>query len=343
MYEEAHKKAGKFINAKHPMEETIFVRNATEAVNLVAYSWAMHELGKDDCVLSTVMEHHANIVPWQFLREKDVKVDFADINDDGTLNMDDIAKKINKKTRLVACVHVSNVVGTINDVREVGKIAHENGALFLVDGAQSVPHMPVDARRIDCDFLVYSGHKMLAPMGTGVLYAKKEILEKMHPFMGGGDMIRDVKLEGSTWNDLPWKFEAGTPNVGDSVGLQAAIDYLNKLGMDNVRQHEKELVTYALDRIGDLDGVEIYGPRDSNIRGGLITYNIKDVHPHDVAGILDSEFGIATRSGHHCAYPLTHRLGQNSTNRASFYIYNTKSEIDSLAEGLKKVKDIFGR
>jgi cysteine desulfurase / selenocysteine lyase len=338
IYEEAHKKAGKFINAKHPMEETVLVRNATEAVNIVAYSWA-DELKEGDEIISTVMEHHANIVPWQFLRENGITLKFADITDDGLLDMDSLNDQITTKTKLITCVHASNVVGTINDVREIGKIAHDNKAKFLVDGAQSVPHMPVDARRIDADFLVYSGHKMLAPMGTGALYAKKHILEEMRPFLGGGDMIKEVKLEGSKWNELPWKFEAGTPDVGGAAGFSAAIDYLNKLGMDNVRRHEKELLKYGIEKLSEL-GVEMYGPLNPEIRSGLITFNIKGIHPHDAAGILDTE-GVAIRSGQHCAQPLTERLGQMSTNRASFYIYNTKEEIDRLSDSLKKVKEIF--
>jgi cysteine desulfurase/selenocysteine lyase len=341
IYEEAHKKVGKFVNAK--MEETIFVRNATEAANLVAYGWAMHELKPGDEILSTVMEHHANIVPWQFAKEKGIKVNFVDINDEGMLDVEDLKKKLTNKTRLVSCAHASNVVGTINDVREIGKIAHDNKSLFMVDAAQSVPHMPVDFRKINADFLIFSGHKMLAPMGTGALIAKRDILEKMHPFLGGGDMIKEVKLEGSKWNDLPWKFEAGTPDVGGAAGFSAAIDYLSKLGMDNVRKHEKELLKYGLDKFSELKDVDIYGPTNPEIRGGLITFNLKGIHPHDVAGILDSEFGVAIRSGQHCAQPLAERLGQVSTCRASFYIYNTKEEIDIMMNGLKKVKLIFGK
>jgi cysteine desulfurase/selenocysteine lyase len=343
IYDEAHKKVGKFIGARSPFEETIFVRNATEGMNLIAYGWAMHNLKEGDEILSTVMEHHANIVPWQFVKEKGIKVNFVDINDDGTLDMDDLNQKITSKTKLVTCVHASNVVGTINNAKEIGKIAHDNGALFSLDSAQSVPHMPVDVKKLDCDFMVFSGHKMLAPMGSGALYAKKEILEKMHPFLGGGDMIHEVKLEGSTWNSLPWKFEAGTPDVGAAAGINAAVDYLNKLGMENIRKHEKEILKYGLDKFADINGIEIYGPTDPEIRGGLITFNLKGIHPHDVAGILDSEYGVAIRSGQHCAQPLIERLKQTSTNRASFYIYNTKEEIDILVEGIDKVQKVFGK
>jgi cysteine desulfurase/selenocysteine lyase len=311
-------------------------------MNLVA-SCLGKDLKEGDDIVSTVMEHHANIVPWQFLREKGIVVNFADVTDGGLLDIEDLKGKITKKTKLVTCVHTSNVVGTINDVKEIGKIAHDNGSLFLVDGAQSVPHMTVDVKKINCDFLAFSGHKMMAPMGTGVLFGKKQLLENMSPFLGGGDMIREVKLEKTTWNNLPWKFEAGTPDVCGAAGLGAAIDYLKKIGMDNVRKHEKEILKYGLDRFNELEDIEIYGPTNPEIRGGLITFNMKGIHPHDVAGILDSEYGVAIRSGHHCAQPLTERLGQNSTNRASFYIYNTKEEIDTLIEGLNKVKKIFGK
>lgn len=343
MYEEAHKKAGNFINAKNPEEEAIFVRNATEAMNLVAYGWAMHELKPGDEIISTVMEHHANIVPWQFAKEKGIKVKFADINDDGTINLEDLKNKITKNTRLVSCVHASNVVATINDVNDIGKLAHDSNAKFMLDAAQSVPHMKVDVRKIDCDFMSFSGHKMLAPMGTGALYAKKEILEKMHPFLGGGDMIREVHLEESRWNDLPWKFEAGTPDVGGGHAFGIAIDYLKKIGMEDIRKHEIELSKYTLNKFEELETAEVYGPEEPEKRTGLVTFNLKGIHPHDVAGILDSEFSVAIRSGMHCAQPLVERIGQKSTCRASFYIYNTKEEIDILMDGLAKVKKIFGK
>ncbi|MEM2130958.1 MAG: cysteine desulfurase [Candidatus Woesearchaeota archaeon] len=341
LYEESHKKVAKFINAKS-MEEIIFVRNATEAANLVSYAWASN-LKEGDEILSTVMEHHANIVPWQFLKEKGIKINFVDITDDGFLNLDDLNEKITKKTKLITVTHASNVVGTINPVKEIGKIAHDNNAKFMIDAAQSVPHMKVDVKNIDCDFMIFSGHKMMAPMGSGSLYAKKEILDEMKPFLGGGDMIREVKLEKSTWNDLPWKFEAGTPDVGSAVGLSAAIDYINKIGLDNIRKHEIKLTKYALENLEEnfKNEIEIYGPKEAEKRTGLIAFNLKKVHPHDVGSILDSEFGVAIRTGHHCAQPLTERLKQNSTNRASFYIYNKEEEIDIFIQGLKKVKQIF--
>ncbi len=342
IYEEAHKKVGKFINAKNPKEEIIFVRNATEGANLIANAWAMHELQRGDEIISTVMEHHANIVPWQFVEEKGIKLKFIDITEEGELDLDNLNELITSKTKLITCTQASNVLGTINDVNKIGKIVHDNHAKFFVDAAQSVPHMKVDVRKIDCDFMIFSGHKMLAPMGTGTVYAKKEILEEMHPFLGGGDMIKEVKLEKSTWNELPWKFEAGTPDVGGAAGFGAAIDYLNKIGMDNIRKHEKDILKYAIEKVSELDA-EIYGPLDSEKRSGLIAFNFKGIHPHDVAGILDSNYGVAIRSGHHCAQPLTERLGQTSTNRASFYIYNKKEEVDVMIEGLKKVKEIFKR
>jgi cysteine desulfurase / selenocysteine lyase len=343
LYEESHKKVGKFVNARHPFEETVFVRNATEGANIVAYSWAMHNLKEGDEILSTVMEHHANIVPWQFLKEKGITVRYADITSGGLLDMEDLKSKISKKTKLVTCVHASNVVGTINDVKEIGKLAHDNGSLFMVDAAQSVPHMTVDSRAINSDFMIFSGHKMLAPTGTGALIAKKELLEKMHPFLGGGDMIKEVTLEGSTYSDLPFKFEAGTPDIGGGIAFGAAVDYLKKQGMDNVRKHESDLLKYGLKELENIDNIEMYGPSDPGKRSGLISFNLKGIHPHDVAGILDNEFGVAIRSGTHCAMPLTRRLGQTSTNRASFYIYNTKEEIDTLVEGIQKVKKIFGK
>ncbi len=344
LYEEAHKKAGKFINARHAFEETIFVRNATEAMNLVSYGWAMHTLEKGDEIICTAMEHHANIVPWQFLKEKGIKLKFIDFNkEDYSLCLEELDDLITKKTKLVTCVHASNVLGTINPVKEIGKIAHENNSLFMVDGAQSVPHMEIDVRKIDADFLAFSGHKMLGPTGSGALYGKKHILEEMHPFLGGGDMIREVKLEESKWNSLPFKFEAGTPNIAGGIGFGAAIDYLKKIGMNNVRKHEIELLKYAFEKLNEIKGIEIYGPKDPKKRSGLIAFNLKGIHPHDTGTILDTEFGVAIRTGHHCAQPLTERIGQSSTSRASFYIYNTKEEIDIFIEGLKKVQQIFGK
>lgn len=356
-YENAHEKAAKLINAKS--EEIIFLRNATEALNLIMYSWALENLKKHDEIIATVMEHHSNIVPWQFLRDKigvrlkfvDIKIpkDFdgsefrrnsPDIKDDYTLNLEQLSELITENTKLITVTHVSNVLGTINPVREIGKIAHENNCLFVVDAAASVPKMPVDVKKINADFLDFSGHKMLAPTGIGVLYGKKELLEKMPPFMYGGDMIKEVTLEGAVWNDLPWKFEAGTANVADGIAFGVAVDYLQNIGMENIRQHDLELTKYALEKLSSISGVKIYGPKNPELRTGTISFNVGDAHPHDVASILDEE-GIAVRSGHHCAMPLHKRLGIESSCRASFYIYNTKEEVDKLVEGIEKVKKVF--
>jgi cysteine desulfurase/selenocysteine lyase len=342
MYDKAHRKVGKFINAEHPFEEVIFLRNATEGMNLVMYAWASN-LERGDEILCTVMEHHSNIVPWQLLKEKGVILKYVDIKENGTLDINDLKKKISNKTKLVTCVHASNVTGVINPIKEIGQIAHRHNALFFVDGAQSVPHMPVDVQEIGCDFLSFSGHKMLAPTGIGVLYGKRNLLNQMSPFMSGGDMIKEVTLKNTKFNELPWKFEAGTPNIGGGIALGVATDYLNEIGMDNIRKHEKKLVKYAIDQFVNIKDLEIFGPLDPSIRAGIITFNIKGVHPHDVAEILDSEYGIAVRSGHHCAQPLTERLGQYATTRASFYIYNTREEVDVLIEGIKKIKKVFGK
>jgi len=339
-YEMARDNVRKFINADSN-EEIIFVRNSTEATNLVMYAWALNSLKKGDEIVSSVMEHHSNIVPWQFIRDKlGVKLKFVDITKDGNLKMNDY-KSISKNTKMVSITHVSNTLGTINPVKEIGKIAHDNDSLFLLDGAQSVPHMPIDVKDIDCDFLVFSGHKMLGPMGIGVLYCKKEILEKIQPFMYGGDMIKSVTLEKTIYNDLPLKFEAGTSNVEGAVALSEAINYLNKLGMDNIVKHERSLNKYVLDKLSELKWIDFYGPTNPDKRGGLVAFNVKDVHSHDVAQILDGE-GVAVRSGHHCTMPLHQRLGIESSARASFYIYNTKEEIDVFVDALKKVVKMLG-
>jgi cysteine desulfurase/selenocysteine lyase len=338
-YEESRKEVARFINAKS-YEEILFVRNATEAINLVAYAWGRKNVGKGDRILITQMEHHSNIVPWQILsKEKEAKLEYIGITDEGLLDMNDFYK-IDKPLKIFAFTHVSNTLGTINPVKELTKMAHEAGALVLIDGAQSVPHMPVNVREIDCDFLAFSGHKMLGPMGIGVLYAKKEILEEMEPFLTGGEMIRNVDFYYSTWNDLPWKYEAGTPNVEGGIALGEAIRYLTKIGMDKIREHEKILVEYALDKLQEIKGLTIYGPKSSEIRGGVISFNIKDVHAHDVATILDQE-GIQIRAGHHCAKLVMKRFDVPAMARASFYIYNCYEDIDRLYEGLMLVKKIF--
>ncbi|MEM3077931.1 MAG: cysteine desulfurase [Nitrososphaerales archaeon] len=338
-YEGAREKVAKFINAKP--EEVIFVRNTTEAINLVAYSWGRANISEGDKILLTLLEHHSNIIPWQLLaKEKKASLEFIDIDDEGLLKMDDFEKFMNEEIKFMGLVHVSNVLGTINPVKEMVNYAHKNGALVLVDAAQSVPHMPVDVREMDCDFLAFSGHKMLGPTGIGVLYGKKELLEEMNPFLSGGDMIREVHLREASWDELPWKFEAGTSNVAGAIGLGAAVDYLNNIGMKNVREHEKQLTRYALDKMMKIKGISIYGPKNVELRGGVISFNLGDIHPHDIASILDGE-GIAIRAGHHCAQPLVERLGVIGTARASFYIYNTEWEIDYLVKALEKARKVF--
>ncbi len=355
LYENSRKNIADFINSKDS-RSIVFVRNTTEALNLLAYSYGFNNLKEGDEVVLTVMEHHSNIVPWQFLKKKGIVLKFVDIDDEGYLKMNDFENLITEKTKIVSVTHASNVLGTINDVKKIGKIAHENGSLFIVDGAQSVPHMPVDVEDIDCDFLAFSGHKMLGPMGIGVLYGKYELLEKMDPFLGGGEMISEVHLTESRWAEVPLKFEAGTPNVEGAYGLSVAVDYLRKIGMENVRSHEKDLVSYTLKRLSEKDDIVVYGPKDPENRGGVISFNFKNVrpeklakalmmegimiHPHDVAQILDLE-GIALRSGHHCAQPLMERLGVPATSRASFYIYNGKDDVDAFIESLDRVKEVL--
>ena len=336
-YEEAHKKVANFINAD--FEEVIFTKNTTESINLLAYSLTNNLKAGDEIVISQ-MEHHSNFVPWQQLAlKRKLKLKFIKINEEGLLDEESIKSTITKKTKIVSLTHVSNVLGTVNDVEEIGKIAHENNALFVVDGAQSVPHMPVDIKRLDCDFLAFSGHKMLGPTGIGVLYGKKELLEKMDPFLYGGEMIKEVKFENTRFNDLPWKFEAGTMNIAEAIGLGAAIDFLNKARMENIEQLDKELVKYAYEKLSEIKEVEIYGP-DAEKRSSLVSFNIKGVHAHDTSQILDSE-GIAVRAGHHCAMPLHSVLGITASARASFYLYNTKEEVDKLIQGIHKVIKVF--
>ncbi len=343
LYEEAHEEVAKFINAKG-MEETVFVRGTTEAINLVAYSWGLHNLEKDDEVVLSLMEHHSNIVPWELVsRIRGFRVRYGKVNRDGTLDYGSLENLISKKTRMVCLSHVSNVTGVINDVKRVARLAHEHGALVLVDGAQSVPHMPVNVKDLDMDFLAFSGHKMLAPTGIGVLYGKNDVLSGMEPFQGGGEMIKEVSIEGKSgrcsiaWNVLPWKFEAGTPNVGDAVGLREAVRYLKQLGMENVKKHEEKLTSYALSRMRERsEKVEIYGPTDFSSKCGIIPFGVKGLSSHDVALFLDS-FGIMVRSGFHCAQPLHELLKLSSSARASFYIYNTREEVDKFVEVLEEI------
>ncbi|HET9014918.1 MAG TPA: cysteine desulfurase [Thermomicrobiaceae bacterium] len=340
-YDDARARVARFINAPHP-RECIFVRNTTEAINLVAQSWGRANLGPGDTVVLTVLEHHSDIVPWQLIAaERGATLRWVDVDDQGRLRLEDLDRYLaTERVKLVGVTHVANALGTINPVAEIVARAHAAGALVLLDGAQSVPHMPVDVRALGVDFLAFSGHKMLGPMGIGVLWGRRALLEAMPPFLGGGDMIRTVTLEGSTWADLPAKFEAGTPSVGDAVGLGAAIDYLSGLGMDAVRAHERELIEYALERLPGVPDLTLYGPEGED-RAGVISFNLGDVHPHDVASILDGE-GVAVRAGHHCAQPLMHRLGVDATTRASFYVYNTTDDVDRLADALQTVRRIFG-
>lgn len=341
-YEGARATVARFINAPDP-HEVIFTRNATEAINLVAYAWGRRNIGRGDQIVLTEMEHHANLVPWQLLvQEVDGDLEFIPITDDGVLRLDVYEVLLRLKPKLVAFTHVSNTLGTINPVREMVEMAHAAGALVLIDGAQAVPHLPVDVQALGADFYAFSGHKMLAPMGSGALWARREILEAMPPFLSGGDMIREVHLRRSEWNDVPWKFEAGTPAVGDAIGLATAADYLMGLDMGAVRDHERELVAYALDLLPRaVPGIELYGPPDPDIRGGVVAFNLPGIHPHDVAQVLD-RFGIAVRAGHHCTMPLHERLDLTASARASFSVFSTRADLDALARGLAEVRRVFG-
>jgi len=340
-YEQARIKVARFIKARSA-RGIVFVRNATEAINLVAMAWARKRLKPGDEILLSRMEHHSNLIPWQLVaRETGAKLRFIYLNVDGTMNLSNIHELINDRTRLVAVSHMSNVLGTINPIRQLADLAHDRGALLLADGAQSVPHMPVDVGELGCDFLAFSGHKMLAPTGIGVLYAREELLEEMDPFMGGGNMIMEVSCETATWNEIPHKFEAGTPNIEGAIGLAAAIDYLNALGMENIRQHEMDLTGYALQRLAEVKDLLVFGPQDPSIRGGVISFNFLDIHPHDVGTILDQE-GVAIRAGHHCCQPLMNWLDVPATARASFYLYNTKDEVDRLVAALNTAKEVMG-
>jgi cysteine desulfurase/selenocysteine lyase len=341
-YEEAREKVAKFVNAKRT-GEIIFTRNATEAINLVAYSWGRANIGKGDKIVLTIMEHHSNIVPWQLLaQEKGAKVEFVKIDETGELRQDEVHELIDEKTKIVCVTHASNVLGTVNPVKEIGRLAHRYGAMLLIDAAQSVPHMTVDVGDIDCDFAAFSGHKMLGPTGIGVLYGKSEQLQNMPPFLGGGEMIREVHISGASWKDPPYKYEAGTPNISGAIGLGAAVDYLRRIGMRNVHDYEKEITSYALKRMAQVEGVVIYGPMDVAHRIGVISFNLGDIHAHDLASILDEE-GIAIRSGHNCAQPLMEFLQIPATSRASFYIYNTKEEVDVFINALEKARKLFAR
>jgi cysteine desulfurase/selenocysteine lyase len=340
-YERTREKIAKFINAKST-DEIIFTRNATEAINLISYSWGRANVKKDDYVVITEIEHHSNIVPWQILtQEKRAKLLYVGVDDSGYLKMEDYKRHIeSNKVKLFSVSQMSNVLGTIVPINEIIKKAHDKGVKVMVDGAQSVPHMPVDVQNMDCDFMAFSAHKMLGPTGVGVLYVKREILDKMSPFIGGGDMIKEVHKYETRYNDLPYKFEGGTPNIADVIGFGAAIDYLNEIGMDDIREHEIDITNYAIKTITDVRGVIVYGPSNSNHRGGIVSFNIGDIHPHDLATIMN-DHGIAIRSGHHCAQVLMERLDVAATSRASFYIYNTKEEVDIFINTLEEARRLF--
>ena len=347
-YENARRKVGRFINAYRP-SEIVFVRNTTEAINLVSNSWGRMNVGQGDVIILSVMEHHSNLVPWQLLAQATgARLEFIGLDESGRLVLDDLDALLEKhgtRVKLVSISGMSNVLGTINPVREIADRVHQAGALLLVDGAQSVPHLPVDVRVTGADFLAFSGHKMLGPTGIGVLWARKEILNAMPPFLGGGDMIKSVHLRSSEWNDVPHKFEAGTPDIAQAIGLGAAVEYLSGLGMDNVLAHERAMADYALDRLATVPNLRIYGPPASE-RGGVVTFNLMRggellIHPHDLASIVDRE-GIAIRAGHHCTQPLMEHYEVPATARASFYVYNVESEVDALTESLIKAQSMFG-
>ncbi len=338
-YEGARQKVARFLGASDATG-LVFTRGTTESINLVAHAWGRKSLGEGDEIVLTEAEHHSNLVPWQLAAQATgAKLRFIPIREDGTLDMEEAGRLIGPRTKLVAAIHASNVLGTINPVEKLTLMAHEAGALMLVDGAQSAPHMPVDVAELGCDFFAYSGHKMLGPTGVGVLWGRPEILEEMEPFLGGGEMIREVHLEHSTWNELPHKFEAGTMNIAQAVGLGAAVDYLDELGMENVREHERRLGAYAYRRLLEIEGITLYGPAED--RTGLVSFTLPDVHPHDISQLLDEE-GVAVRSGHHCCQPLMRRLGVAATSRASFYLYNTEDEVDALVEALVRAREFFG-
>ena len=336
-FEGARRTVGTFIGAKSA-KEVIWTRNTTEAINLVAQSWGRSNLKPGDRILLTVMEHHSNLVPWQLIAQQTGAVlDFLPIDEHGRLVLDELDRVLTKATRLVALTHMSNVLGTINPVAQIVAAAHAVGAVVLVDAAQSVPHVPVDVYELGCDFLAFSAHKMCGPTGIGVLWGRRELLEAMPPFMGGGDMIRQVSLHSSTWNELPWKFEAGTPAIAEAIGFAAAVDYLRAVGMDAIQAHEQQLTDYALEQLQSVQGLTIYGPPAAE-RGGLVSFSFADLHAHDLAAILDTQ-GIAIRAGHHCAHPLHDLLGVPATARASWYLYSTEEEIDRLVQGLIVARD----
>jgi cysteine desulfurase / selenocysteine lyase len=340
MYEGARERIAKFVNAAHS-REVIYTRNTTESINLVAYSWARANLKADDLVILTEMEHHSNLVPWHMLQmERGIELEFIPVTEDGLLDLDAYKTLLDRRPKLVSFTHMSNVLGTINPAGEIIRLAHDAGAITLVDGAQSVPHLSVDVQALDADFYAFSAHKMCGPTGIGILYGKSALLDAMPPFLGGGDMIKEVKLRSFRANSLPHKFEAGTPAIAEAIGFGAAVDYLTAVGMDKIAAHEHEITEYALDQLEEIPGVKLFGP-SADKKGGVAAFTLEGVHPHDVAQILDQD-GIAVRAGHHCAQPLHEKFGIPATSRASFYLYSTKDEVDMLVKGLYKVKEMFG-
>lgn len=341
-YEAVREQTAAFIKAPSS-RSVVFTRGATEAINLFTHSWGEANLKPGDRILLTEMEHHANLVPWQMLaKATGAELAFIPITDEGKLQLEKLPELLTDRTKVVSVTHMSNVLGTINPIPEIAKAVHKKGALLVVDGAQSVPHLAMDVSTLGADVLVFSAHKMLGPTGVGVLWAREELLESMEPFLGGGEMISDVKLTHSTWNEIPWKFEAGTPNIAGVIAFGEALRYLTRLGMDKVREHEVSITKYALERLKSIPDITLYGPDNMQERGGVISMNLNGLHPHDVGTVLDSE-GVAVRAGHHCAKPLMRRLGVAATVRASFYIYNTMEEVDALVSALEHVKAFFGK
>jgi cysteine desulfurase / selenocysteine lyase len=340
LFEEARGKVARFVGASE--RATVFTKNVSEAINLVAYAWGLRNLREGDEILVTEMEHHSNLVPWQLVAGMTgARLRAIPVTGDCLLDLEALDGLLTERTRMVAVSAMSNVLGTVNPVAGIAERAHAAGALVLADAAQAVPHAGVRLDQLGVDFLGFTGHKALGPMGIGVLAAREELLDSMQPFLGGGEMIRDVTIEGSTWNDIPWRFEAGTPNVAEAVGLGAAVEYLQAVGMERVRAHEAEVTGYALKRLGELQGLRVYGPAELEHRGGMVSFTLGGIHPHDVAQVLDDE-GIAVRAGHHCAKPLLRRLGVQATTRASFYLYSTTEEVDALVAGLEKARRFFG-
>lgn len=340
-YERAHRTVARFIGAAS-WREVVFVRNATEGLNLFAYAWGLSRLKPGDEILTTVSEHHSNLIPWQFLaRRTGATLRVVDVDDEGRWSAEAVREVLSERTRIVALGHASNITGVVHPVEAVVEAAHAVGAHVVIDAAQSLPHLPVNVQELGVDVLVASGHKMLGPMGIGIFWARRDLLEEMDPFLYGGDMIQTVTLEAATWNELPWKFEAGTPNVAGAVGLDAAVRVLEQVGMEAIYRHEVELTAYALQRLQELPEVELYGPRTTEHRIGVISFNLRGIHPHDVAYVLD-QMGVAVRSGHHCAQPLLERLGAGNTVRASFYLYNTRDDVDRWIEALQRVRTILG-